>query len=82
MAAMGTGELNAKEHLEDDVKEGEATGFREIVRVSSVFFFVMVIVVIYYNLLQGYAVSDIQVIKFSAEELNYLLGYLVGRKTS
>ena len=61
MAAMGTGELNAQDHLEPDVEDGQATSFRECVRVFSLLFFVIFIVTLYFNLLIGYAVSDIQV---------------------
>ena len=63
MAAMGTGELNAEEHLTPDKEDGDTstTTFKECVRVFAMLFFVILIVTLYFNLLIGYAVSDIQV---------------------
>lgn len=61
MAAMGTGELNAQDHLEKGVEDGESMTFRECVRVFSLLLFVIIIVTLYFNLLIGYAVSDIKV---------------------
>ena len=61
MAAMGTGELNAQDHLEPDAEGRDANSFREVIRVLSLLFFVIIIVTLYFNLLIGYAVSDIQV---------------------
>ena len=61
MAAMGTGELNAQDHLQQGVEDGESITFRECVRVFSLLLFVIIIVTLYFNLLIGYAVSDIKV---------------------
>ena len=61
MAAMGTGELNAEEHLKPDDKDTEVTVLRECVRAFAILFFVILIVTLYFNLLIGYAVTDIQV---------------------
>ena len=72
MAAMGTGELNAEEHLKPDVNGVEVTFWRECVRAFAILFFVILIVTLYFNLLIGYAVTDIQVIIFMENILGQL----------
>ena len=73
MAAMGTGELNAEEHLSPDKEDGEAstTTLRECIRAFAILFFVILIVTLYFNLLIGYAVTDIQVRMNNQNSLNY-----------
>ena len=62
MAAMGTGELNAQDHVErKEGMEEQLTIWREIIRAFAILFFVILIVTLYFNLLIGHAVSDIQV---------------------
>ena len=62
MAAMGTGELNAKDYIEDSMKDKEGSALLgQIVLALAILFFVILIVTLYFNLLIGYAVSDIQV---------------------
>ena len=64
MAAMGTGELNAKDYIEESMKDKEGSVLLgQIVLALAILFFVILIVTLYFNLLIGYAVSDIQVQK-------------------
>ena len=64
MAAMGTGELNAKDYIEESMKDKEGSALLgQIVLALAILFFVILIVTLYFNLLIGYAVSDIQVQK-------------------
>ncbi|CAG7820322.1 unnamed protein product [Allacma fusca] len=67
VAAMGTGELNAQDHLEK-VASGPFS-LQEFIRVFCIILFVIIIVTLYFNLLIGYAVSDIQILKTKAETL-------------